>query len=380
MASSCRPLAPLALIAVLALASASACAPQQPRTPLTSGAVALLVDAQRGGIPIHDPSVMDADMRRAMDDEVGRGGSPRERIERLRRWLHDGDRAFVHDPSLTVDARTSFRERRGGCMAHAILFVTLARHLGVEAYYVHALTAREFAERGEGLVAMTHVAIGYEDASVDRVVDIWIPVDDWRLVRYERIDDTSALALYYSNLAVGEMRNGHLAAAERLLRFLSSRAKDVAETRSNLAAVLVRQKRFAEALVVVREAVQQFPSFKPLYTNGYLAAVGAGDEAQAEELAARGREIIDDDPIFLVARGVSDYERGRFAQAARSFERARSDKSDSVVIHAWLVRAYVAAGDARNGAQAFERAWILAPNDPRLARLAEEHPELKPAR
>lgn len=102
---------------MLALASASACAPQQPRTPLTSDAVALLVDAQRGGIPIHDPSVTDADMRRAMDDEVGRRGSPRERIERLRRWLHDGDRAFVHDPSLTVDARTSFRERRGGCMA-----------------------------------------------------------------------------------------------------------------------------------------------------------------------------------------------------------------------------------------------------------------------
>jgi len=370
----------LALLTGLALALSSGCAPQQPRAPLTSDAVALLVDAKRGGIPIQDPSVMDTEMRRATDDEVGRGGSPRERVDRLRRWLHDGERAFVHDPGLTVDARTSFRERRGGCMAHAILFVTLARYLGVEAYYVHALTAREFADRGEGLVAMTHVAIGYEDASVDRIVDIWIPIDDWRLVRYERIDDTSALALFYSNLAVEEMGDGHLAAAERLLRFLSARAKDVAETRSNLAAVLVRQRRFAEALVVVREAIAQFPTFKPLYTNGYLAAVGAGDDAQAEELAARGRELIDDDPIFLVARGVSDYERGRFAQAAKSFERARSDKGDSVVIHAWLVRAYVAAGDARSGAQAFERAWSLAPNDPRLARLAEEHPELKPAR
>ncbi len=370
----------LALLAALALASSSGCAPQQPRTPLTSDAVALLVDAKRGGLPIQDPSVMDAEMRRAMDDEVGRGGSPRERVDRLRRWLHDGERAFVHDPGFTVDARTSFRERRGGCMAHAILFVTLARYLGVEAYYVHALTAREFADRGEGLVAMTHVAIGYEDASVDRIVDIWIPIDDWRLVRYERIDDTSALALFYSNLAVEEMRDGHLAAAERLLRFLSARAKDVAETRSNLAAVLVRQRRFAEALLVVRAAIAQFPTFKPLYTNGYLAAIGAGDDAQAEELAARGRELIDDDPIFLVARGVSDYERGRFAQAAKSFERARSDKGDSVVIQAWLVRAYVAAGDARSGAQAFERAWSLAPNDPRLARLAEEHPELKPAR
>ena len=330
-------------------------------------------------MPLGDPSAMDSEMRRAMDEDIGRGGSPRERVERLRRWLHDGDKPFVHDPTLTVDARRAFRDRRGGCMAHAILFVTLARYLGVEAYYVHALTAREFADRGEGLVAMTHVAIGYEDASVDRVVDVWIPIDDWRLVRYERIDDASALALYYSNLAVEDMRTGRVVQAERLLRFLGSHAKDVAEVRSNLAAVLVRQRRFADALAVVRDAVARFPTFKPLYTNGYLAAIGAGDEKLAEELATKGRELLDDDPIFLVARGVSDYERGRFAQAAKSFERARSDKDDSIVIQAWLVRAYVAAGDSRSGIAAFERAWKVAPNDPRLARIADEHPELRSA-
>lgn len=367
----------LGLASLLVMVSTSACIPQQPRSPLTPDAVALLVDAERDGLALDDPSTMDASMRVAMDEEVGRGGSPRERIDRLRRWLHDGDKAFVHDPTLTIDARTAFRARRGGCMAHAILFVTLARYLGVEAYYVHALTAREFADRGEGLVAMTHVAVGYEDASVDRVVDVWMPIDDWRLVRYERIDDTSALALYYSNLAVEDMRAGRLAQAEKRLRFLSRHAKDVAEVRSNLAAVLVRRKRFADALVVVREAIERFPRFKPLYTNGFLAAASAGDEKLAEELAAKGREVVDDDPIFLVARGVTDYERGRFAQAAKAFERARDDKRDSIVIHAWLVRAYVAAGDSKSGVAAFERAWSVAPNDPRLARLAEEHPELR---
>lgn len=371
---------PLVLLALLAMASAAGCSPQQPRSPLTPDAVALLVDAERSGIALGDPATLDADMRRAMDEEVGRGGSPRERIDRLRRWLHEGDRPFVHDSTLTVDAPTAFRDRRGGCMTHAILFVTLARYLGVEVYYVHALTAREFADRGDGLVAMTHVAVGFEDASVERVVDVWLPVDDWRVIRYERIDDTSALALYSSNLAVEEMRAGHLAQAEQLLRFLSKHAKDVAEIRSNLAAVLVRQKRFADALVVVREAIERFPYFKPLYTNGFLAAASAGDEKLAEELAAKGRDIVDADPIFLVARGVSDYERGRFAQAAKSFERARNDKNDSVVIHAWLVRAYVAAGDATSGVAAFERAWKVAPNDPRLARLAEEHPALRAAR
>ena len=374
-------MAPPSLRALALLVSlATACAPQPPRSPFAPDAVALLVDANRGGIRLEDPSRMDESMRRAMDDEVGRGGSQKERIERLRLYLHAGDNAFVHDPTLTVDTRTAFRDRRGGCMAHAILFVTLARYLGVEAYYVHALTAREFADRGEGLVAMTHVAVGYDDASVDRVVDVWLPIDDWRLVRYERIDDASALALYYSNLAVEDLRTGRLARAEELLRFLDQHAKNVAEVRSNLAAVLIRQRRFPEALAVVREAIARFPGFKPLYTNGYLAALGAGDEPLAEDLAARGREILDDDPIFLVARGVSDYERGRYAQAAQSFERARSDKSDSIVIHTWLVRAYVAAGDSRSGAAAFHRAWQVAPNDPRLARLAEEHPELLTAR
>ncbi len=370
----------LALLTTLAMASLAACAPQSSRSPLAPDGVALLVDAERSGFPLEDPSIMDEPMRRAMDDEIGRGGSQQERIERLRLWLHAGEKAFVHEPTLTVDARVAFRNRRGGCMTHAILFVTLARYLGVEAYYVHALTARKFADRDDGLIAMTHVAVGYDDGAVDRVVDVWLPIDDWRLVRYARIDDASAVALYYSNLAIEDLRVGRPARAERLLRFLDSHAKSVAEIRSNLAAVLVRQKRYVEALIVVREGLERFPTFKPLYTNGYLAALGSGDDLLAEELAAKSKEILADDPIFLVARGVNDYERGRYAQAARSFERARSDNSDSIVINAWLVRAYVAAGDSTSGATAFQRAWQAAPNDPRLEHLAQQHPELRSAR
>ncbi|MDB4946475.1 MAG: hypothetical protein JWP97_6009 [Labilithrix sp.] len=366
-----------AVVVSLAPLAAAGCVAQPARTPLMPDAVAMLVDAERAHLSFEDPSGMDEPMRRAMDEEVGRGGSQHERIERLRLWLHAGARPFVHDPTLTTDARTAFRDRRGGCMTHAVLFVTLARYLGVEAYYVHALSAREFADRGDGMVAMTHVAIGYNDASVDRVVDVWVPVDDWRLVRYEAIDDASALALYGSNLAVEELRAGRLAKAETLLRFLAKHARTVAEVQSNLAAVLVRARRYGDALTVVREGIARFPQFKPLYTNGYLAAVGDHDEALADELAARGRAIVDDDPIFLVARGVNDYERGRYAQAARSFERARNDKGDSVVIQAWLVRAYLAAGDAPRGVAALERAWRSAPNDPRLRRLLEEHPELQ---
>jgi tetratricopeptide (TPR) repeat protein len=331
--------------------------------------------AARDGVALADPAVMDASMRRTIDLEIGRGGSPTERIERIRSWLHEGAHPFAHDPALTTDVLTAFKTRRGGCMTHAILFVTIARYLGVPAYYVHARTAHQFAERGDELIAMTHVAIGYDDAAIDHVVDIWTPLADFRIARYERIDDSAALALYYSNRAVGDLTSGHLAQAEKLLRFLSRPAWGGAEVYNNLAAILLRQKRFDDALAVARVAIARFPDFKPLYTNGYLAALGTGNEPLAETFASRGRDLLDNDPIFLVARGISEYERGHYAKSAKAFERARAAKHHSSIIHAWLVRAYVAAGDSRSNS-AFEEAWQTTPNDPRLERLAHEHPSL----
>lgn len=367
------------LVAVIGLAALAGCTPEPSRSPLTPTAVAFLVDAERADLKLDDPSIMDDEMRRAMDEEVGRGGTAKQRVEHLRDWLHYGKRPFVHDPTLTTDARTAFHARRGGCMAHAILFTTLARYLGVQAYYVHAVSAREYADSGEGMVAMTHVAVGFNDGPNERVLDMWTPFSDFKMVRYEPIDDTSALALYYSNVAVDDLHHGRLAKAEKLLRFLDDRS-DVAEVGSNLTAVLVREHRYDDALATARQTMARFPTFKPLYTNGYLAAIGTGDDALAETFASKSREILENDPIFLVARGVSEYEHGRFEQAVRSFERARDDKDDSVVIHAWLVRAYLAAGNARSGQEALDRAMALSPNDPRLARLVEEHPELRAAR
>lgn len=371
------PVARMLVLLAIALVGVLGCAAQTPRAALAPDAVALFLDAERAGVSIEDPTIIDASTKRALDEQVGRGGTPTERVTRLRRWLHEGANAFHHDPTLTIDARSALRERRGGCMTHAILFVTLARHLGIEAYYVHALTAREFADRDDGLVAMTHVAIGFEDGGAEHVLDVWMPVDDWRLVRYKRIADSTALALYYSNLAVEDLRAGRLRRAERQLRFLAAKTPDVAEVWSNLVAVLVRARRYSDALAVVRQGLERFPLCKPLYTNGYLAAIGAGNEALANELVLKGRDVVEADPIFVFARGVQDYERGHYAEAARWFEQARAEKSDSVVIELWLVRAYVAAGDSQRGVAAFERARHLAPNDPRLERLVQQTPELR---
>lgn len=342
--------------------------------------LAFLAEAEREGIAIEDPTRLDEAMDREVNAAIGGHGVPTERMTRLYHWLHGGERAFVHQPGVTSSAGAAFRSHRGDCMTHALLFVTLARALGVEAYYVRALTARQFADREDGVVAMTHVAVGFDDGGESHVVDVWTPVDGWGLARYERIDDTSALALYASNRAVADLHGPKLATATRTLAFLARRAPDVPEVHTNLVALLLRERRNEEALAVAQAALVRFPRFKPLYTNAWVAAMEAGQPETANAIEARGRALRDADPVFLFAHGVTDFGRGNYGDAARTFERALAQADDSIVIRAWLVRACIAAGDRTRGAEVFGHAWARAPNDARLKKLLAEHAELLPKR
>jgi tetratricopeptide (TPR) repeat protein len=359
-------------------ACVAGCAQTVARPALDVGAASMLARAAKDeALVLEDPSARNAAMERALDAEVGRDGMPRERMDRLRRWLHGGSHAFHHQPGLTIPAARAFDERRGDCMTHAVLFVTMARYLGVDAYYVHATTARQFVEQGDELVATTHVAVGFAEGAEQHVVDVWTAVDGWRLATYRRIDDAAAIALYHGNLAALDMREGRLDHAERVLGFLAKSVPDVVEVQSNLAAALLRQRRYREALSVVEGALARFPTFKPLYTNGYVAAASLGDEALAAELERRGRALAEQDPIFVFARGVSSFERARYEDAAAAFEQALSAQSGSVLIQAWLVRAHLAAGHVERGVEAFARARRLAPEDARLKALALHYPELR---
>lgn len=361
---------------VLAL-SLAACTPVTPRESMSAASADLIANAEREGLTLADPAILDADMKQAMEREVGRQGTPGERMLRLRRWLHDDKNPYQHDPLLTADAPTTFHVRKGGCMSHAVLMVTLARYLGVDAYYVQATSARRFADRGDTLVAMTHMAVGYREGAQEGVIDVWIPLEDWRLVRYERIDDDLVLALYHSNLAVEDLSPAQLPQDEKELRYLAGHARTLPQVVNNLIAVLLRQKKYEEALLTARDAIDRFPRFKPLYTNGYLAAVGSGEQAYADCLLRAARALKDEDPVFVVARGVSDFENGHYDEAAAQFEKALVLQPDSVVVHAWLVRARFATGNARAASDVFARAWRLAPEDPRLVRMLLAHPELR---
>jgi len=367
------------LAGALLLTASLGCAmpPRSARDGMATGA--LVAAARARGLALEDPLKLDGQIERMADESVGRHGSPQQRLHDLASFLEQNGLGFRQLSGVTLPARQAFHERRGDCMTYAMLFVALSRHLGVETYFVHASQVRAYYERGDSLYAASHVAVGWGEHPGAIVIDFFDDVATYGLSAYRRIDDASAVSLYYSNVAVGEMNAGRVERAERLLRFLADTRPALPELANNLAVALLRKREHAQALEVLEGAMRSFPEYKPLYTNGVQAALGVGDAELARVYYARGADITGNDPLFAFARALQLYQRAEYGEAATHFERALRSQEDSVVIVTWLVRAHLSAGNRVEGREAFWRARRRTPDDLRLKQLELRYPELRPA-
>src|SRR2546426_11453479 len=115
-------------LAALALAACVGCAHAQ-SVPRRASGVALLTLAKQRGVPLADPAALDPSIAREVDEAVGRYGSASGRVSRLLRLLHTGPQRFRF-AGLTIPVDQAYRERRGDCITHAVLLVTLARQVG----------------------------------------------------------------------------------------------------------------------------------------------------------------------------------------------------------------------------------------------------------
>lgn len=371
----------LAITAIVGGALSTGCSNASP-PPRLAAVPSLLAEARSQGLPDEDPLDLEPGIKASVADHVRAGASPREKLRLLEDYLGTRVR-FEYASNRTLTAQGAWRERRGDCMAFTNLFVALARHVGLNAYFVHVREVRDYYERGGRFFVSSHVAVGLGSGPEARVIDLsrelslWREMSDWKLAAYQAISDVEAVALYYSNVAVDRMLAGDAEDAERLFRFWLGRAPSVAELHNNLAVLLNRRGRHDEALSLLTRAIDAFPTFKPLYTNAMAAARGAGRPALAQELARRGEELEHDDPFFLVARALTHYQQRAYGEAARELERARSAKPDSPVILAWLTRAYLRAGERERGAEAFDAVRRLAPEARLVRDLEAQFPELR---
>lgn len=309
------------------------------------------------GLSLDDPLALSPETIAEVDKELASVTDHQEKLRALRDLLYTtAERPFEYAPHLTLTAQRAYEERRGDCMAFSMLFAALARGVGLPVYFVHVRDVESYYERGGELFVSSHVAVGYGRGPNAKIFDFKKEITDWKLSLYQNIDDDSARALHFNNVAVDWMINGKRDEAKRLFQVLVDRAPAVAEPYNNFGVLLVRTRDFAGALSVLDQGIAKFPSYKPLYTNAITAADALGRTDRVAALDEAMQKIMHDDPIFVFGRGMRLLSKGAYSAAASELSRAHDAMPDSAVILAGLGRAYVGTGDLARGAEALEQA------------------------
>jgi len=134
--------------------------------------------------------------------------------------------------------------------------------------------------------------------------------------------------------AMAAYHQGRLDGASVVLGEILAERKDFDLAYTYLAAVFKEQKKWREALDVLRRGYQLNPSsYRIITTLGiFLSDFGAPDEAI--EILKKGLAIIDFDPEAWNYLGVAYWKKGDLTEAGRAYERALSiDPNDPVILN-----------------------------------------------
>jgi tetratricopeptide (TPR) repeat protein len=261
---------------------------------LAAGLVALLLAAGVAPLPAAAARRDEVDIL-ALSPEMGRFLARRikpglVRSVRLQALLDvifsDDGLKITYGNSRTRTAIETFEERSGNCLSFTLMFVAMARHLGLRAYFREVDEVTSWDQRGEVVITERHMFAEVEaDNNVVQVDFLPAGAKVYRATR--RVGTPRVYAHYYSNLGVEKLTAG----------------------------------RAVESIALFERALEHDPQFSQALVNLGVAHRHTGQPRRAEESLLRALEL-DSRELAAASNLASLYlAQGRRAEAEPLLER-----------------------------------------------------------
>ncbi len=156
------------------------------------------------------------------------------------------------------------------------------------------------------------------------------------------------------------VRNGNYPIAEQLLKRVIEKEPKHKTVRRDLGFVLVQQRKYEEAIAVLREQTKINPFEDYAYTMLGRVYWFQQDYANAEESFRKQLEVTPLDPTAHSQLGQMLVESRKYKEAVPALERALSLAPEQEILHVSIGRAYLALGEAPKAIAAFEAALKLS--------------------
>lgn len=312
---------------------------------LSTGVALAASDAAAAGPAVDTASLLEltGEMERFLKEKVRLRTDERETVKALMEAIL-GPRglALEYADSRTKTAAETFESRSGNCLSFTLLFVAMARHLGLNARFNEVMEVISWNRRGNSVWNSRHMIAEVWTPPSYTLVD-FLPETEKRYRAVRRISDQRTLAHYFNNLGAEAFADG----------------------------------RSSEALEFFRKALAVDPTFAPAWVNQGAVYRRMGDDARSEESSLKALEV---DPTEMTAASnlAQLYQAtGREKEAALYRRMVQRFRQRNPFYHFHLGLTAVRDGDLEAAERHFKRAIRRRRNDPLFhAELAAVHLEL----
>lgn len=247
--------------------------------------------------------------------------------------LHPGSLGVSYDGRQTRTAPETFRYRTGNCLSLSILFVVMARELGIDARFQEVEVAPQWDRRGDVIFSTRHVnVLGRLHPHGEYVMDFYPFVARHKL-GFEQLSDAEALGQFYNNLGGDYLAAGDLAAA--YVYFVASirTAPRVSYVWSNLGVLYQRVDYVLQAERMFRHSIRLDSSNTSAMNNLAALLQKSGRHLEANELMARLRRVREKNPYYFYALAQRAAEQGDDRKALSHLERAIRLKPEEILFY-----------------------------------------------
>lgn len=270
----------------------------------------------------------------------------------------------------TRDAATTYATAEGNCLSFVNLFVGVGRHYRLNPFYVEVRDHQRW-RHSEGLVlSQGHMVAGMHVNGELRTYD-FLPYRAKSYRNFAPIDDITAAAHFYNNLAAEAMIDGDLEEAIRLADLSVSLAPKFEKAINNRGVILARRGDLDGALATYQQGLEIAPQDVALRSNLARLYQQMGREDEAFEILAGIEELKTTNPYFYLFQAERSRFDGDLDRALRYLRQALRVDSEVPEVHVGLANYFLDVGDLDKARHHVDRALRLDATHREARRLAE---------